>query len=126
MAVRILRQEFLDGVKISEIATDSSGVVSDTTLSETAAPSLDSGGDGSTSAPTIDDTDLTYINGVLTVVDEYVSSTLYRKTTLSYTSGVLTSTNVKIYSDGETVSEEYNETMVYTNGILTDVTRVAV
>jgi hypothetical protein len=126
MSIKSLRQEFIDSVKVSEIKTDISGVVSGTSLVEDVPPSLAPVVTGSAGVE-VDNTDLLYTNGILTTVNEYVTEVLYRKTTLSYTNGVLTSTNVKTYeNDGVTVDSEYNETLTYTNGILTDVTRVSV
>ena len=70
-------------------------------------------------------TDLIYTGDNLTQVDETVSSVLRRRTTLSYSGDDLTSVNVKIYDeDGTTILEEFTDTLIYTDGALTSVTRV--
>lgn len=63
--------------------------------------------------------DLIYTNGDLTRIDESVDGVLRRRSTLTYTNGVLTSVNVKVYaSDGETITSQYTDTLTYSNGIL--------
>lgn len=72
-------------------------------------------------------TTLTYTGGALTRVDESLGGVLRKRTTLSYTDEVLTSVNEQIYGlDGVAVEMEYIDTLNYTDGTLTSVTRTVV
>lgn len=75
----------------------------------------------------INSTDETYTNGLMTEVLEKINGVNYQLTTNTYTNSLLTNVNVKRYGvDGVTVIEQWNEIITYTNGLISNITKVVV
>lgn len=70
---------------------------------------------------------LVYTSGRLTLVNETVGGVLWRRTNLTYTGNDLSSVRVRVYaSNGITVVSDHTDTLAYTAGELTSVTREVV
>lgn len=71
----------------------------------------------------VDDTQLTYENGNLTIVQEYLNNSLVKRTDLTYTGENLTSIRERFYDNEGAVSHDFTTTLSYTEDELTTVTR---
>lgn len=72
------------------------------------------------------DVTLTYTDGNLTKVEEYVGGLLRKEEVLAYTNGNLTSVTTKVFAEDGTVEAQFTDTLSYTNGNLTGVERTVV
>lgn len=70
------------------------------------------------------DVQLSYTNGNLTKVETFIGGVIRRRETLAYTGDTLTSVTTQLFrEDGETLEDEFTDTLNYTDGGLTSVER---
>jgi hypothetical protein len=70
------------------------------------------------------DVQLSYTNGNLTKVETFIGGVIRRRETLAYTGDTLTSVTTQLFKeDGETLEDEFTDTLNYTDGGLTSIER---